>query len=105
MNYSALLTILGTIANIKFYSVYAPEGTAMPYGVINYGASENMQADNKNFYPQQNIILEIYTQYKNDTLYAAIEAELDKNDIVYETDDTADDGEQFYIKYYYLLWR
>lgn len=105
MNYSELLTILAAIANIKFYSVYASEGTAMPYGVINYGASENMQADNKNFYPQQNITLEIYTQYKNDALYAAIETELDKNEIVYETDETADDGEQFYIKYYYLLWR
>ena len=105
MDYTDLITILATISNIKFYSVTAPEKTAMPYGVIIYGGSDDLEADNKNFYPRQNIELQIYTQYKNDALYAAIETVLKNNEIVYASDETKDDSEQFYIKYYYFIWR
>lgn len=105
MTNKELLTILGTVSGLTFYTGRAPLGTKLPYGVLVLGPSSNFASDNKVTQKIQTATVELYTEKKDETTEAALEAVLDNNDIPWDKDEGYDDGEQFYINYYSITRR
>lgn len=105
-----LLTILKTLESaetnpIGVYSVRAKLGTKLPYLVVTFGTSDNFFADDKVREKRQNIILELYTKEKNETLEGLVESLLDNNGLPWDKDEAFDDGENFYQNLYYIMRR
>ena len=90
---------------IGVYSVRAPLGTKMPYLVTLFGGSTNLEADNKVYSKQQAITIELYTKGKDESIEALLETCLDNASLPWSKDEAYDDGQQFYINYYYITRR
>lgn len=93
---------LATITGLENYTVRAKNGANLPYTVITFNASDNFGADNKTFFKVDNAAVELYTTNKDVALEGKIEKIFNDNDMFFDTDETRDDDQQFYIKYYYL---
>ena len=100
MTNTELVTILKTISGVTTYTVRAPEGAKLPYGVLVLGQTSNFTSDNKVTQKIQTCTYELYTVKKDETVEAAVESVLDNNEIPWDKDEAFDDGEQFYINYY-----
>lgn len=95
-----LITLLKTLQSVSVFSVRASNGAKLPYLVVVYGSSDNFEADNTTYTIEQNVRLELYTEYKNETVEAAVEGLLVQNELPYQKDEAQDDDQQFYVTYY-----
>lgn len=102
MTFAELFALFAEIEELSLYSVRAKSGAVLPYLVGVYGSSDNFEADNKTYSRSMNYILELYTTNKDLTLESKVEKVLIDNEIPFETDEAFDDGQQFYLKYYYI---
>ena len=95
-----LITLLKTLRSVSVFSVRASNGAKLPYLVVVYGSSDNFEADNTTYTIEQNVRLELYTEYKNETVEAEVEDLLVQNCLPYQKDEAQDDDQQFYVTYY-----
>ena len=110
MTNTELIDILKTLSTaetnpIGVYSVRAKLGTKVPYLVVLYGSSDNLSADDKTFYKEQAITIELYTKGKDEIIEALVEAKLDSAGLPWDKDEVYDDEQQIYINYYYITRR
>jgi len=105
MTNAELLTALNTIDGLPFFSIRSTLGTSLPYGVVLYNATDNFEADNISYHKEQTITIELYTQAKDESKEALLEAKLDSLGIPWDKDEAYDDGQQFYINYYSITRR
>ena len=110
MTNTELVNILKTLQEdattpITVNSVRAKLGTKVPYLVINYNASNNYEADDKAFYKEQFITLELYTVGKDETAEGKVETLLDSHYIPWDKDEAFEDSTNLYINYYTILRR
>jgi len=105
MTNKELIDILKTLKKCDVYSIRAKDGAKLPYLVVNYGGSQNFEADDTTFNIAQDITLELYTTNKNETVESEVEDLLVQNCLPYQKDEAFDDGQQFYIVYYSLIRR
>lgn len=100
-----LVDILKTISGLPLYTARAPLGAKLPYMVLTFGGTNNFIADNKVSEVVQDQALELYTVNKDLTTEGKVEKLLNDNGIPWQSDEASDDGEQFYLKYYYFIRR
>lgn len=110
MTNTELMAILSPLASaqtnpIGVFSVRSKLGTALPYLVVNFGSSDNVFADDKTYYKEQAITIELYTKGKDETIEGIVESTLDTNGLPWDKDEAYDDDAQFYINYYYITRR
>lgn len=105
MTNKELVDILKTVDGVSLYTVRAELGAKLPYAVLSFGSTSNFIADDKVTERIQSDTLELYTLRKDEAVEAAVEAVLDAHGIPWQSDEAVDDAEQFYIKYYYFIWR
>lgn len=78
----------------------APNGTKLPYIVVNDNGSDNFTADNIVYKPKQGVALNLYTTKKNEALEARIEALLEKLELVWSKSEAIDEDENFVLNTY-----
>ena len=105
MTAKQLVDILKTVKDVPIYTARAPLGAKLPYMVLTFGGTNNFIADDKVSEVVQDQTLELYTVDKDLTTEGKVETVLNNNDIPWQSDETSDDGEQFYLKYYYFIRR
>ncbi|MBO7206497.1 MAG: hypothetical protein J6W10_02670 [Kiritimatiellae bacterium] len=102
MTINDLITKLSAIEGLGVYSVRAEVGATLPYSVIVFGSSDNFEADNKTYIKRDNLTIELYSTSKDSVLESKVESVFDYFELPFESDETYDDGQQFYLKYYYI---
>lgn len=78
----------------------APNGTKLPYVVVNDGGSDNFEADNIVYQPIQGVVLNLYTLKKNESLEANIESLLGELEIVWSKSEATDEDQNFVLNTY-----
>lgn len=102
MTTTELINKLSTIEGLGVYSVRAKDGASLPYAVLVFGSSDNFEADNKTYIKRDNLTIELYSTSKDSVLESKVESVFDYFELPFESDETYDDGQQFYLKYYYI---
>ena len=93
------------IAGIKYpYAYYQfTKKTAQPPPFIcfYYETDDDLKADNKNYQKIANLVIELYTDTKDFTAEAAVEAALDAAELPYRREETAIESERLYLCAFY----
>ena len=72
-----------------------------PFICFYYGSDNDLMADNKNYQKVANLTIELYTETKDFTAEAAVEAALDNAGLPYRREETAIDSERLYLCAFY----
>lgn len=109
MTLTELYTLLDSITELKNkvrYRAFAPGSLPTPpYAVYLITESANFTADNKAYFPMDNIDIEIYTASKDISLESKIEAALDTAEIPWRRSDTYDSFDEIYETIYSITIR
>mgnify|MGYP003293064490 FL=1 len=99
----ALKSILSSLDIPVAYNHFNVE-TKLPYICFLEDTSDNTFADNKVYYENSIIMIELYTEYKNMALENSLKTLLNNNEIPYEkTMETYMDDERMYEVVYTIL--
>lgn len=78
----------------------APNGTKLPYVVVNDNGSNNFAADGIVYQPMQGVALNLYTLKKDEALETRIEALLETLGIVWSKNEAIDEDQNFVLNTY-----
>lgn len=98
MEFKAELEKLGVPIQYRAFQVgHAPE---LPYLIFYENDSDNVFADNHNYYDVLNIVCELYTDNKDIELETKLQKLFYDNEIEYNSTETYIDSENMYLKAY-----
>lgn len=95
MTYEDVAKMVESIG-VPFAYYHFPEGTeqACPFVCFYFAGSNDLAADNTNYQRIRPLIIELYTDNKDFTLEATVEAVLNQNGLVYARDEVFIDSEK-----------
>jgi len=102
MTLSELVQILKATGFPVAYSHFNGSPPSIPFITYLETDSTNFHADNRTYKQIKGIQVELYTNKKDLTAEATVEALLDQHDLPYETIETYIDQEQLFQKTYFL---
>ena len=85
--------------NLPYAYYQFPEGTeqACPFVCFYFDRSNDLAADNTNYQKIRPLVIELYTDNKDFTTEATIEAALNTNGLVYAREESYIDSERMYM--------
>lgn len=80
-----------------YYQFTKDTAKAPPFICFYYPGRDDMLADNTNYAPITELVIELYTNNKDFTAEATVESALEAAEIVYEKDEAYIDSERMYM--------
>ena len=101
MTHAEVKTMLASVGIPTAYDQF-PDNTGQqpPFICFFYNYNNDFLADDKNYQKIEHLIVELYTDNKDFSLEAAVEADLSSHDIVYTRNEEYIDSEQMYLVVY-----
>lgn len=101
MTYKEVATMIAGFG-IPYAYYQFPEGTdqACPFVCFYFNSSNDLAADDTNYQKIRPLIIELYTDNKDFTTEATIEAALNSSGLVYAREETYLDSERMYMVTY-----
>lgn len=101
MTYKEVATMISGFG-IPYAYYQFPEGTgqACPFVCFYFNSSNDLAADDTNYQKIRPLIIELYTDNKDFTTEATIEAALNSSGLVYAREETYLDSERMYMVTY-----
>lgn len=97
MTYTEVASMIGSIGlDYAYYQFPEASGQAPPFVLFYYPEDNDFVADGCNYVKKCRLIIELYTDNKDFTTEAAVEAVLTANGFVYSRSETYIDSERMY---------
>lgn len=97
MTYTEVASMIGSIGlDYAYYQFPEASGQAPPFVLFYYPEDNDFVADGCNYVKKRRLIIELYTDNKDFTTEAAVEAVLTANGFVYSRSETYIDSERMY---------
>lgn len=101
MTHAEVKTMLASVGiPTAYYQFPDNTGQQPPFICFFYNYNNDFLADDKNYQKIEHLIVELYTDNKDFSLEAAVEAALSSHDIVYTRNEEYIDSEQMYLVVY-----
>lgn len=88
--------LLETDLPVAYMAFREPDIPGLPFIVYQDIGSDNFGADNKVFYPQTKIQIDLITRFHSEETEKIVEAVLDGHDLFWQRDPDFDSGEDYY---------